>query len=356
MNPSRTIAIQPDHQKLENPESNSSSWHWSRLAAQYGYDVRLVDVRNDDIMEQLKDCHAFMWRHRHIYEDHIIARRLMPAIESGLGIPVYPDHPTAWHFDEKIAQKYLLEALGLPAPRTHLFWNRKSAEKFAGTATYPLVAKLTGGASAANVMLLKNVDEALNYIRRMFTSGAFSLNDDWGMETLSLGQRLRAARKLLTRGVHATHRKAPSLQTGYVLLQEFLPDNAFDTRVNIIGNRAFAFRRFNRPDDFRASGSGNMSLDPQAIDPAMLRLAFRVSLAVGMQCLAMDGLYRNGQPVIGEIGYTFISSTVHECPGHWELCGSPEDGTLNWVEGQMWPEEAQFADFHARIQQHYTDD
>lgn len=30
------------------------------------------------------------------------------------------------------------------------------------------------------------------------------------------------------------------LQSGYVLFQEFLPGNSYDTRVTVIGDRAFA--------------------------------------------------------------------------------------------------------------------
>lgn len=47
----------------------------------------------------------------------------------------------------------------------------------------------------------------------------------------------------------------------YILFQEYLPDNEFDTRVTVIGNRAFAFRRFNRKKDFKASGSGEIDYD-----------------------------------------------------------------------------------------------
>ena len=38
---------------------------------------------------------------------------------------------------------------------------------------------------------------------------------------------------------------------GYVYFQDFIPDNQFDTRVTVIGNRAFAFIRKVRPGDFR---------------------------------------------------------------------------------------------------------
>ena len=35
--------------------------------------------------------------------------RLLPVIEKELGLVVYPDQNTCWHYDDKIAQYYLLK-------------------------------------------------------------------------------------------------------------------------------------------------------------------------------------------------------------------------------------------------------
>lgn len=44
---------------------------------------------------------------------------------------------------------------------------------------------------------------------------------------------------------------------GYIYFQDFIPNNNYDTRVKVIGNRCAALRRYNRKNDFRASGSGD---------------------------------------------------------------------------------------------------
>ena len=67
----------------------------------------------------------------------------------------------------------------------------------------------------------------------------------------------------------------------YALFQQWLPGNEFDTRITVIGNRAFGFRRFNRQGDFRASGSGNLDWDPVQVDPAFVQLAFRIAKRLG---------------------------------------------------------------------------
>lgn len=78
------------------------------------------------------------------------------------------------------------------------------------------------------------------------------------------------------------------LQYGYFFAQELLPDNAFDTRVTITGNRAFVFRRFNRPGDFRVSGNGRFDWDSQAVGEDAVRLGYCVARELGSQMLTVD--------------------------------------------------------------------
>jgi hypothetical protein len=117
----------------------------------------------------------------------------------------------------------------------------------------------------------------------------------------------------------------------YVLFQKYIPDNAFDIRVTTLGARAFAFRRFVREGDFRASGSGRIDWTPEEIPKACLRIALDLSAKLGFQTMAYDFLMDGEQPRICEISYTFASEAVQQCPGHW-------DSDLNWRPGKHWPE------------------
>ena len=122
------------------------------------------------------------------------------------------------------------------------------------------------------------------------------------------------------------------------------------TRFTVIGNRAFAFRRHNRPDDFRASGSGRIDWDVSKVDLDMIRLAIRARRKLGSQSLAIDGLYRNGKPAIIETSYVYDTWAVEACPGHWEVDDADTDATdLRWVEGHLKPEDAILEDFLARV-------
>jgi hypothetical protein len=343
------IAIQPDQLTQKNGERQSFSARWAQLAAQAGMEVRFVDVYAHDLFERLAGCDGFMWRFGFLPLPRLYGKRLLPAIEHGLGIPVFPSWKSCWHFEDKVAQHYLLQAAGIPTPRTWVFWELEPALAFCHEASYPLVLKLGYGIQSGNVRLLRGAAEAQEWARRMFGIGVSSLDAPPRTAALrALGRVGRAVQVLRGRPPMPVNEKV-ELQRGYFYVQEFLEGNEFDTRVTVIGNRAFAFRRMNRPDDFRASGSGRIVFDPAQVDPGMVRLAFRVARRLDTQSLAIDGMFRGGEHVLSEISYTYQSWAVRDCPGHWELRGNPDTGQLDWCEGHLHPEDAIFADFAEQL-------
>jgi hypothetical protein len=67
----------------------------------------LVNCYSDDLIEQLLGCEALMWYFIHNdHKDNIIAKQILFSLEH-TGFIVFPDFRTAWHFDDKVAQKYL---------------------------------------------------------------------------------------------------------------------------------------------------------------------------------------------------------------------------------------------------------
>jgi hypothetical protein len=342
-----TIAIHPDHVVQPNGVKQSYSDRWLALAAEAGIHTRIVDALSPDFFQQLEGCDGFMWRFGYRAPERLIAKRVMPAVEHALGIPTFPSWKSGWHFEDKISQFYLLQAAGVPMPRTWVFWDKAAALEFLRTASFPLVIKLANGYRSGNVRLLKNADEGAYWVEQLFGPGI------WGF-----GQRPAdpsAAKAILRRTKAAARTLAgvepplPSLrdelQRGYFYAQEFLPGNEFDTRVTVIGNRAFAYRRLNRPNDFRASGSGRPDWDASKIDLELVRLGFLAARRLGTQSVAIDGMRRGDDRVLGEISYTYVSWMVRDCPGHWVLHGEPGTGTLEWVEGHLAPDDAIFADF-----------
>jgi hypothetical protein len=353
---SLTIAIHPDDYTASGkpPDSDASSPKWARLLQEAGHQVRWVDVFRPDIIDQLRGCHGFMWRWAQFRGMYRVARRLLPVIEKELGLVTYPDLNTCWHYDDKITQWYLLSAVGIPVPKTWVWYAREDARNWAHSAPYPIVLKLAGGAGSENVRLLHSFSEAEYWLDKLFSHGVYRLAETSSRRWRFGIRRFRSAAKLILQGIPPQPPRPPpnagELHRNYVLLQEFLPDNAFDTRITVIGNRAFGFRRFNRDNDFRASGSGKIDYTVSDISPDFVRLAFQVAHRLQTQSCAIDGLRRSKQPVVGEISYTYVSWLVHDCPGHWELL----DEDLKWCEGHMWPEEAQIQDFLVRLKTKYA--
>jgi glutathione synthase/RimK-type ligase-like ATP-grasp enzyme len=339
------IGIHPDRIGEE-----SYSEKWTECLRQLGAEVRQLNLLAQDGLDQARACDGVMWRWAHSADEKQSARRILYTIEHYLDIPVYPNTRTAWHFDEKIAQTYLLQALDAPTPDTWLFWNCEEAQTWARKAEYPLVFKLSSGAGSSNVIKVTDSLQAQELIRRSFFQGVFPGTMNEYAERLSFPRTKEALRRSIHRlrqaARYAWRGEYPSLpsgwfwrpEKGYALFQEFLVGNAFDTRITVIGQRAFGFRRMNRKDDFRASGSGLIEYDPGAIDPRCVEIAFETSKLGGFQSMAYDFLYKDGAPLICEISYAYADWAVHNCPGHWDF-------ELNWIEGQMWPEEAQAEDF-----------
>jgi glutathione synthase/RimK-type ligase-like ATP-grasp enzyme len=340
-----TLAIQPDHTLLTSGRYQSFSIRWAEQIQRAGHRVREVDVLRPGLREQLLGCDGFMWWFPHMTFPRNCAKRVIAAVDHVMGMHTFPDLRTIWHFDDKIAQYYVLSAAAMPMPRTWTFWREEEALEFCRTASYPLVIKLSGGIVSENVRLLKSYREAAHWIQRLFRGGVVTLHDPNRSTVGKAYQRVRSAARMLIRGTGESFPRRFELQRDYLLVQEFLPGNGFDTRITVIGNRAFGFRRFNRPDDFRASGSGRIDWNPAAIDHDSVRLAFTAAQQLRTQSLAVDVLRREGKPVLTEISYYYEAWAVQACPGHWVLQGDAISAELQWVDGEMRPEDAILEDF-----------
>jgi hypothetical protein len=301
-------------------------------------------------VQQCAGLSAVLWHWtQNSPREQLVARQVVSALEQ-MDLAVFPSWETCWHFDDKIAQKYLLEALGAPLIPTWVFTQRGEAMEWIAIATWPKVFKLRCGAGSCNVRLVRSRAEAEGLCRRAFGRGFPAAHTR--IEDVQRYVRGKRDSKDLVRRLWRLVRKALILallghglprQCGYVYFQEFLPNNAFDTRITIIGDRAFGYRRMNRPNDFRASGSGNPAYEPDRIDKRCVDIAFRVADRLATQSLAFDFLFNPQQePMVGEISYCYVASMVHACEGYWDHQG-------DWHEGHVWPQDAVLEDILSDI-------
>ena len=126
---------------------------------------------------------------------------------------------------------------------------------------------------------------------------------------------------------------------GYIYFQDFVPDNTFDTRLVVVGNRCFGMRRYCRDDDFRASGSGMLDYDHNKINIEMVKIAFQSSKTLKTQSAAFDFVVDKNQPKIIEVSYCFVMGESYDnCEGYW-------DEDLRWHDESVDPQRFMIDDF-----------
>ncbi len=310
----------------------SFSDYWLTYCKKKQIPYKLVNCYQSDIIHQLTDCSALIWHWHHNDAKAILfARQLIYSVEA-MGKLVFPSAKTCWHFDDKIGQKYLLEAVGAPIVPTYVFYDQQKALHWLDSTTFPKVFKLRNGAGSQNVRLVENKKIAKQLVKQAFSKGfpAQRFFSDARHKVSSARQNGELLAKvwrfprIFTKVICNT--RSRSREKGYVYFQDFVPNNDHDIRVIVIGERAFAIKRMCRDGDFRASGSGRIIYKKNAIDESCVKLAFDVTKRLDAQSIAFDFVYdSSGNPLIVEISYCFSVGGYKDCPGYWS-------SNLEWHE------------------------
>ncbi len=318
---------------------HKSTWgfsdEWINYCEKANIPFKIVNCYDTDIMERLSDCDILMWHHHHSdAKDVLFAKGLLFALEQA-GKKVFPEFNANWHFDDKVGQKYLLEALHAPMAKTWVFYEKNEALSWIEQTTFPKVFKLRGGAGSANVKLIQTKNQAKRFVKKAFGNGfpAYNKWNDLKEQYLRFTQKRLSYIELLKsiRRVFVSTRFAKTVgnQKGYVYFQEFIPNNDSDIRVITIGDKAFAIKRMTRPNDFRASGGGVIKFEKEWIDERCIQIAFETSKKMNASVVAYDFVFDNNQnPLIVEINYGFAHQAYWNCPGYW-------DENLNWHGGKF---------------------
>src|SRR5690554_2201484 len=210
---------------------------WVSYCQENNVDYKIVDCYANDIIAQLQDCDALLWHYHQMNpKDLVIAKQILFALEH-TGFIVFPDFKTGWHFDDKVAQKYLLEAIDAPMVKSYAFYEKRAALAWANKTSFPKVFKLRGGAGSSNVKLINNKKQAVKIINKAFGRG-FSNYDAWG----SLKERWRQFKigksniKEPIKGIVRFFKppkfaKVLGKECNYVYFQEFIPNLDFDVRI-----------------------------------------------------------------------------------------------------------------------------
>ncbi|MBN1386939.1 MAG: hypothetical protein JW965_00745 [Bacteroidales bacterium] len=327
---------------------DSFSERWITYCDEKGIPWKQVDCYSNNIMQQLSDCDALMWHvNQNNPKDKVFAKQLTYSVQAA-GKTVFPDFNTLWHFDDKVGQKYLLEAINAPMPGTWIFYDKNTAFQWVNESTFPKVFKLRGGGGSQNVRLVRNARQARRMIRKAFRSGFLgyyaigSMKERWRKYRLGKSNFKNLIEGVVRFIIPPPYARVRGREKGYIYFQEFIPENDFDIRIIIIGDKAFAIKRMIRKDDFRASGSGMVLYEKEHFDDETVRLSFKMADQLDTQNAAFDFVYYDDKIYVLEVSFGFIKEVYDPCTGYW-------DRDLVWHGGQFNPCEWMVDDIVERI-------
>lgn len=320
--------------------NHSTTWDkvWIDYCCEQDINYEIVDCFSDDIIEKLKDFDILLWHFSHFSLQEMGFARTILMSAKKMGLKVFPDYNTSWHFDDKIAQSYLLEAINIPIPKAWTFYTLKSSiEFFENDCVYPIVAKLKSGSGSNNVQMLENKDKAIKYAKKMFGKG-LNPSPNLMFKTIS---NVRTSQSLKT--FVARFRRIPDFieslknakefnnERGYVSLQEFIPNKGYDLKVVVVNNKLSFLARYVRKGDFRASGGGSISYEKELITTEVRKIAFKISDELNFQCMGYDFVIdtRTNEPKIIEISYGFSHLAQMDLDGYWDKDDNWHDSSLN---------------------------
>ncbi len=330
---------------------------WVEYCQKQHISYKTVNPCDSDIISQLRDFDGLLCHFHHTCPEHmLIARHILRAAEQ-MGLKVYPNTATMWSFDDKVAQKYQLEAIGAPLIPTYSFFDEKKALDWIEQTEMPKVFKLRRGAGSLNVSLVRTHKQGKALIKKAFSSGfkpmGTVIGDQVSKKLLShttIRQKLRNLNKIaklpsLLRSIYNSNKRL-GRERGYVYFQDFVPDNTCDTRITAIGDHhIFGFFRDVRDNDFRASGSGKIRYDCEQINPKCIEISIDVAKKLKTQSIVLDFIEdKQHRPWLTEISYGFVPEAVYACPGYWDL-------RLQWHYGHIWPQDLIIEDLLGAIRQ-----
>jgi hypothetical protein len=313
---------------------------WIKYCLENNISYELVDCYQNNIVEVMKDFDILLWPwNLSHFESLQFATELIYSVEK-MGKIVFPNFKTCYFYDNKVGQKYLLESIGAPVVPSYVFYTKNDAIKWINNTSFPKVFKLSGGAGSMNVKLCRNKTQAKSFVNQAFGKG-FSQVDRivWFKDRVKKFKehpskgRLKNLIKSFGRLFIPTQKeKSISREKGYIYFQDFMPKNSFDIRIIVIWDKAIAFKRLCRENDFRASGSGNIIYDKNQIDRKSIEIAFKTSKDLDVHCMAYDFIFdEKNNPLLVEASYHFSPYVYDDCQGYW-------DKDLNWHDVKINPQ------------------
>lgn len=319
---------------------HSGTWtnSWIEYCKKNDVSFEILDCYQSNIIEKLRNFDCLIWHiGNYVLQDMMFGRSILYSAKN-MGLRTFPDYNTAWHFDDKIAETYLLQTIDAPIPNSWMFYLLEDCiDWLEKESKYPLIAKLKCGSGSNNVKLLKTKYEAINYAKHMFKNGykthpsilfksksLFLSSTSWDI--------MKSRIKRIPEFLHTlSHAKMFPREKGYVFFQEYIPNDGYDLKIVVIGDKLSFIGRNIRKGDFRASGGGSLFFEKSLITQNIISSAFSTSDKLGFQCMGYDYVVdkKSGTGKIIEISYGFSHTALLLAGGYFDRSGVWYDKPLN---------------------------
>ena len=315
---------------------SESNWHVRFIEALdkhsglYGnVSYRLMNIDSSDWIAELADFDAVIWRPHYMgVEASSFFKEKVWFAEHYLKKLIVPSFETVWHFESKIAQSYIFQYLKVPHPKTIATFDCNDALKQLESFSFPLVFKKSSGAASANVELVQKREAMVRKLKLRFSRQLIK-SEPILWRRIFTRQFIYAIKYWADVKLFRTNQR-------YAYWQEFIPNNARDLRITAIGDKyAFGFYRNNRPNDFRASGSGRIDFE-SPVPENLIRYCLELNRIMNFDSMAYDLVFTDdGSFRIIEMSYGYLETAIYNAPGHYEL----SNGNLEYVMDPIWPQE-----------------
>jgi len=238
-------------------------------------------------------------------------------LEKFLGKTTYPSAEHAILYENKEIEAYIAKLHNLQFAKTFVSHDREDALSIIETLRYPFISKIVPASGSMGVEMVQSPEQA-----RKIVEQAFSRN---GRQTFYNSFR----------------------QKNYVYFQEYVPNNGYDIRAIIVGDKwGFGYYRKVLDGDFRASGMHTEEYRQLPEEP--LRICRKVNEIIKSPMLAVDMVY--GQ----DSSYHIIefSPTVQiDLPDTLKVNGVPglyifdDAGSIHFEAKRYWLHDLILAEF-----------
>jgi glutathione synthase/RimK-type ligase-like ATP-grasp enzyme len=237
-------------------------------------------------------------------------------LETYLGKFCYPSMREAYLYEDKILEASFSEIYGFPYIETHVSFDKQDALRLIEKMDYPFVSKISPSSGSVGVQLIQSKAQARSIVNQAFSNNG--------------------------RITHVVYAR----QKNFVYFQKFLPNDGYDIRIIMAGNRAFGYYRGTPKNDFRASG---MHLEEKRSLPEDgLKLVRRMYKTLKFPQLVVDMLHGlDGKYYINE----FSPVCQQETPMQLMVDGVPgayvfdDDDHFHFEPGKQWVHDLVLKEF-----------